>query len=97
MTNVFDRRRAAHHATLEHVSVLVNAYRTTWPFRHDGTPHIRAGTKRFHDPDVGELVLAYDELAITAEPGHVPVAYPAGPGSRRQKTPLLASPAATRV
>ena len=28
-----------------------------------------AGTKRFHHPVVGELTLAYEELAITAEPG----------------------------
>ena len=27
------------------------------------------GTKRFHHPVVGEMVLAYEELAITAEPG----------------------------
>ncbi|HEX7277157.1 MAG TPA: helix-turn-helix transcriptional regulator, partial [Acidimicrobiales bacterium] len=30
-----------------------------------------AGTKRFHHPVVGELSLAYEELAITAEPGLV--------------------------
>ena len=30
-----------------------------------------AGTKRFHHPVVGELTLAYEELAITAEPGLV--------------------------
>lgn len=28
-------------------------------------------TKRFHHPEVGELVLAYEELALTAEPGLV--------------------------
>ena len=40
-----------------------------------------AGTKRFQHPVVGELVLAYEELAITAEPGNVVLVYTAEPGS----------------
>src|SRR3954454_11752695 len=39
------------------------------------------GTKRFHHPIVGELTLAYEELAITAEPGLVLLVYTAEPGS----------------
>lgn len=38
------------------------------------------GTKRFHHP-VGEIVLAYEELAITAEPGLVQVDNSAEPGT----------------
>ncbi|GAA3967765.1 helix-turn-helix transcriptional regulator [Actinomadura viridis] len=40
-----------------------------------------AGTKRFHHPEVGELVLAHEELAITAEPGLMLMIYTAEPGS----------------
>ncbi|MEU8122366.1 helix-turn-helix transcriptional regulator [Spirillospora sp. NPDC049024] len=40
-----------------------------------------AGTKRFRHPDVGELVLAHEELAITAEPGLMLMIYTAEPGS----------------
>jgi transcriptional regulator with XRE-family HTH domain len=53
------------------------------------------GTKRFHHPDVGELVLAYEELAITAEPGLVLLVYTAEPGSpSAERLRLLASLAA---
>jgi hypothetical protein len=47
---------------------------------HDVRTH-GAGTKRFHHPQVGELVLAYEELAVTAEPGTVLMVYTAEPGS----------------
>ena len=51
-----------------------------------------AGTKRFHHPIVGELILAYEELAITAEPGHVLLIYTAEPGSpSAERLKLLAS------
>ena len=54
-----------------------------------------AGTKRFHHPVVGELTLAYEELAITAEPGQVLMVYTAEPGSpsaeRLQPARLLGS------
>jgi hypothetical protein len=55
-----------------------------------------AGTKRFHHPVVGELTLAYEELAITAEPGLVLLVYTAEPGSpSAERLRLLASWAAT--
>jgi hypothetical protein len=45
---------------------------------------------------VGELILAYEELAITAEPGHVMLIYTAEPGSpSAERLRLLASWAAT--
>jgi len=57
-----------------------------------------AGTKRFNHPIVGELTLAYEELAITAEPGLVLLVYTAEPGSpSAQRLRLLASWAATPV
>ncbi|MFF1632274.1 helix-turn-helix transcriptional regulator [Leifsonia sp. NPDC058248] len=51
-----------------------------------------AGTKRFHHPIVGELTLAYEEFAITAEPGHILLIYTAEPGSpSAESLRLLAS------
>ncbi|KRC63745.1 XRE family transcriptional regulator [Aeromicrobium sp. Root236] len=51
-----------------------------------------SGTKRFHHPVVGELTLAYEELAITAEPGLVLMVYTAEPGSpSAERLRLLAS------
>jgi hypothetical protein len=53
------------------------------------------GTKRFEHPVVGELTLAYEELAITAEPGLVLMVYTAEPGSpSAERLRLLASWAA---
>lgn len=54
-----------------------------------------AGTKRFRHPVVGELTLAYEELAVTAEPGQVLMIYSAEPGSASaERLRLLASWAA---
>jgi len=54
-----------------------------------------AGTKRFQHPVVGELTLAYEELAITAEPGNIMMVYTAEPGSpSAERLRLLASWAA---
>lgn len=69
------------------------------PFRrlwadHDVRTH-GAGTKRFQHPDVGELTLAYEELAVTAEPDLVLMVYTAEPGSSSaERLGLLASLAA---
>jgi transcriptional regulator with XRE-family HTH domain len=53
------------------------------------------GTKRFNHPVVGELSLAYEELAVTAEPGLVLMVYSAEPGSpSAERLRLLASWAA---
>ncbi|WP_218590476.1 MmyB family transcriptional regulator [Pseudonocardia oceani] len=46
---------------------------------HDVRTH-GTGTKRFADPEVGELVLAYEEPAITAEPGLALLVSTAEPG-----------------
>jgi transcriptional regulator with XRE-family HTH domain len=75
------------------LSTQSETFRRLWG-THDVRTH-GAGTKRFHHPEVGELTLAYEELAITAEPGHVLIVYTAEPGSpTAEKLRLLASLAA---
>jgi transcriptional regulator with XRE-family HTH domain len=77
------------------LSTRSDTFRRLW-----GAHNVRThgtGTKRFHHPDVGELVLAYEELAITAEPGLVLLVYTAEPGSpSAERLGLLASLAADR-
>lgn len=61
------------------LSTRSEVFRTLWA-AHDVRIH-GAGTKRFRHPVVGELTLAYEELALTAEPGQVLLVYTAEPGS----------------
>ena len=64
---------------------------------HDVRIH-GAGTKRFHHPEVGELVLAFEELQVTAEDGLHLFVYSAEPGSAsEEKLRLLAALAASRT
>jgi transcriptional regulator with XRE-family HTH domain len=78
------------------LSTRSDVFRRLWA-GHDVRTH-GAGTKRFHHPVVGELTLAYEELAITAEPGLVLLVYTAEPGSpSAERLRLLASWAATAV
>ena len=75
------------------LSTRSETFRRLWG-AHDVRTH-GAGTKRFHHPVVGELTLAYEELAITAEPGQVLMVYTAEPGSpSADRLRLLASWAA---
>lgn len=75
------------------LSTQSGTFRTLWG-AHDVRSH-GSGTKRFLHPEVGELVLAYEELAITAEPGLVMMIYTAEPGSpSAERLRLLASLAA---
>ncbi len=72
------------------LSTRSDTFRDLWA-RHDVRTH-GAGTKRFRHPVVGELVLAYEELAVTAEPGNVVLVYTAEPGSpSAERLRLLAS------
>ncbi|TMS51138.1 helix-turn-helix transcriptional regulator [Mycobacterium sp. DBP42] len=92
--------RDPHHRGLQdlvgELSTQSETFRRLWG-THDVRTH-GAGTKRFHHPDVGELTLAYEELAITAEPGMALIVYTAEPGSpSAEKLQLLASLAATRT
>ncbi|MFJ3489621.1 helix-turn-helix domain-containing protein [Leifsonia aquatica] len=72
------------------LSTQSETFRRLWG-AHDVRTH-GAGTKRFRHPLVGELVLAYEELAVTAEPGVVLMIYTAEPGSpSAERLGLLAS------
>jgi transcriptional regulator with XRE-family HTH domain len=67
-----------------------DTFRQLWG-AHDVRSH-GAGTKRFVHPVVGEVSLAYEELAITADPGSVVMIYTAEPGSpSAERLRLLAS------
>ncbi|MGO1949530.1 MAG: helix-turn-helix transcriptional regulator [Mycobacteriaceae bacterium] len=58
---------------------------------HDVRIH-GSGTKRFNHPEVGELVLAFEELAVTADDGLHLYVYSAEPGSASEdKLKVLAS------
>lgn len=75
------------------LSTQSGTFRQLWA-AHDVRTH-GAGTKRFQHPLVGEVVLAYEELAVTAEPGLVLMVYTAEPGSASaERLRLLASWAA---
>jgi len=75
------------------LSTQSEVFRRLWG-DHDVRSH-DAGTKRFNHPLAGELTLAYEELAITAEPELVLMVYTAEPGSpSAERLQLLASWAA---
>lgn len=77
------------------LSTRSDVFRRLWG-AHDVRSH-GAGMKRFRHPAVGDLTLAYEELAITAEPGTVLMIYTAEPGSASaERLQLLASWAASR-
>ncbi len=72
------------------LSTRSETFRTLWA-AHNVRTH-GTGTKRFHHPLAGELTLAYEELAITAEPGAVLMIYTAEPSSpSAERLGLLAS------
>ena len=78
------------------LSTRSDVFRRLWG-AHDVRTH-GAGTKRFIHPIVGEVTLAYEELAITAEPGQVLMIYTAEPGSpSAERLRLLASWSAQQV
>lgn len=78
------------------LSLRSDTFRTLWA-THNVRTH-GGGTKRFQHPVVGELVLAYEEFAITAEPGNVLLIYSAEPGSASaERLRLLASWGAEQV
>lgn len=75
------------------LSTQSETFRRLWA-AHDVRTH-GAGTKRFHHPEVGDLVLAYEELSVTADPGLAMFVYTAEPGSASaERLQLLASLAA---
>ena len=72
------------------LSTQSETFRSLW-----GAHNVRthgSGTKRYNHPIVGEVTLAYEELAVTAEPGHVLMIFTAEPGSpSAERLRLLAS------
>lgn len=86
--------RDPHDRTMQdlvgELSTRSETFRALW-----GAHNVRthgSGTKRFLHPVAGELTLAYEELAITAEPGLVLMVYTAEPGSpSAERLRLLAS------
>ena len=71
-----------------------DAFRTRWA-RHDVRLH-STGLKHFRHPVVGELALAFDAMALPADPGLTLTAYSAEPGTpAEEKLHLLASWSAT--
>lgn len=76
------------------LSTRSETFRRLWG-AHDVRTH-GTGTKRFVHPVVGELTLAYEEFALTGEPGLVMLVYTAEPGSpSAERVALLASWAAS--
>jgi transcriptional regulator with XRE-family HTH domain len=75
------------------LSTRSETFRRLW-----GAHNVRthgSGTKRFHHPQVGELTFAYEEFAVTAEPGLILMVYTAEPGSASaERLALLGSLAA---
>jgi transcriptional regulator with XRE-family HTH domain len=72
------------------LSTQSDTFRRLWA-AHNVRTH-GSGTKRFRHPLVGEITFAYEELAITAEPGNVLLIYSAEPGSpSAERLRLLAS------
>ena len=78
------------------LSTQSETFRRLWG-AHDVRTH-GAGTKRFVHPVVGEVTLAYEEFALTGEPGLVMLVYTAEPGSpSAERLLLLASWAASHA
>ncbi|MDF6102460.1 helix-turn-helix transcriptional regulator [Gordonia hongkongensis] len=78
------------------LSTRSDTFRALWA-AHNVRTH-GTGTKRFHHPVIGELTLAYEELAVTADPGTILMIYAAEPGSpSAERLQLLASYAASEV
>jgi len=72
------------------LSTRSEIFRARWA-AHNVRQH-RAGTKRLHHPVVGELLLAYESMELTADTGLRLNAYSAEPGSASQDAlNLLAS------
>jgi hypothetical protein len=78
------------------LSTRSDTFRTLWG-AHDVRTH-GSGIKRFNHPVVGELTLAYEGLALAADPGLSLTIYTAEPGSpSAERLNLLASWAASSV
>ncbi|MGP9724467.1 helix-turn-helix transcriptional regulator [Corynebacterium sp. AOP40-9SA-29] len=83
------------HDLIGELSTCSDEFRTRW-----GAHNVRrhgSGTKSFHHHDAGDLVLTYEGMELTAEPGLSFLIYTAEAGSESQKRlDLLASWAVTK-
>jgi MmyB-like transcription regulator ligand binding domain len=61
------------------LSTRSEVFRTWWA-AHDVRLH-RAGVKRLHHPEIGDLTLGYESMELTADTGLRLNAYHASPGS----------------
>lgn len=87
---------AALNALVGELSTQSDEFRQRWA-THNVRTHY-SGTKTFHHPAVGDLVLAYDVMDLPGEAGISLTAYSAEPGSSSaDNLALLASWAATNV
>ncbi|MFG3705894.1 helix-turn-helix transcriptional regulator [Micromonospora sp. NPDC047670] len=78
-----DPRDKDLHDLVGELSTRSDAFRTRW-----GAHNVRrhgTGTKRFHHPVVGDLTLAFETLAMTAEPGLTLAIYTAEPGTASEE------------
>ncbi|SDB80428.1 Helix-turn-helix domain-containing protein [Raineyella antarctica] len=76
------------------LSTRSETFRTRWAV-HNVHTH-RAGSKRFHHPEVGDLELSYESLRLVADEGQTMSIYTAEPGSPSARAlDLLGSWAAT--
>ncbi|MGY0065049.1 helix-turn-helix transcriptional regulator [Streptomyces sp. LZ34] len=83
------------HDLVGELSTRSDAFRTRWG-AHNVTRH-GTGIKRFHHPVVGDLTLAWEALAMAAEPGLTLTIYTAEPDSpSAENLNLLATWAATQ-
>jgi hypothetical protein len=67
------------HDLVGELSTRSEEFRRRWG-SHDVRTH-GAGTKCFHHPVVGELILAYESMDLRSEPGLAMTIYTAEPGS----------------
>ncbi|MFT3889908.1 MAG: helix-turn-helix transcriptional regulator [Arachnia sp.] len=89
-----DPRNKDLHDLIGELSTRSDDFRTRWG-THD-VRHHGAGFKTFNHPIVGELTLAYEGMALEAEPGLTLTVYAPEPGTpSAERMRLLASWAAT--
>ena len=84
-----DPHNKALHDLIGELGTRSPEFRTRWGghnVRHHGS-----GSKTFHHPVVGEMTLAYEGMALEAEPGLTFTAYTAEPGSPSAERMMLLS------
>src|SRR4051794_2146546 len=70
-------------ALVEEMSAEHAAFRRLWA--DHGVASVTSGTRRFRHPDVGEMTLGYEALAVPGDTGQMIVVYSAKPGSADER------------